>query len=257
MADGRGNKQLREPFGGSIGVGEPHHHVETLVALDDLRHDAAIRQPVQRFRDGRWRYAIERDPLEVYGNAKLRDPHLLLDLKVDKPWHRRQLGSEALGERAQRVDILAVDLQRNLGAHPRQQMVEAVRDWLADVDRGGQGCERCANVCQDLRLGTSRWLEIDIDLARMNAFCVLIEFSPTGATSHRKNFGNCKDQLFRDQSEPVRFSQRNARRVERADRQRAFVEGWQERAGKCRDCKRSYHDRSCHCGAKHTTMPEG
>ena len=39
---------------------------------------------------------------------------------------------------AQRIEIVAEDLQRDLGAHARQHVVEPMRDRLADIDRHRQ-----------------------------------------------------------------------------------------------------------------------
>ena len=47
---------------------------------------------------------------------------------------------------AQRIEVVAVDLERDLRAHARQHVVEPVRDRLADVERDQQGRERGLNV---------------------------------------------------------------------------------------------------------------
>ena len=52
------------------------------------------------------------------------------------------------GQAAQGVQVVAVDLQRNLRAHAGQQVVEPVRNRLADAGEtagrrpGGCGCRR-------------------------------------------------------------------------------------------------------------------
>ena len=54
---------------------------------------------------------------------------------------------------AQGIEVIAENLDRDLGAHARQQVVEPMGDRLADVDRERQHRQPRANIGDDLRLG--------------------------------------------------------------------------------------------------------
>ena len=84
------------------------------------------------------RQPVERRALVVDLDAQLRDEHLLLDLKIDQARHRRELLARRLGETAQRLEVVAENLQDDLRAHARLQVVEPVADRLADGDRNRQ-----------------------------------------------------------------------------------------------------------------------
>ena len=90
-----------------------------------------------------------------------------------------------LGERAQRVEVVAVDLERDLGAHAGEHVVEPVADRLADVDAAGQHTEARADIGQIACLPRSDACESDVDLGGMHALGMLIELGAAGAAADR------------------------------------------------------------------------
>ena len=88
--------------------------------------------------------------LVVDGDLNLRNAHLALDLQVDEARDARHAALQLLGQAAQRIEIVAEDLERDLRPHARKHVVEPVRDRLADVDGGRQHGEARADVGDDL-----------------------------------------------------------------------------------------------------------
>ena len=66
-------------------------------------------------------------------DPELRDAYLLLDLEVGHARDLRQPVAQALGEASQGIEVVAVDLHRDLGPDAREHVVEPVRDRLPDV----------------------------------------------------------------------------------------------------------------------------
>jgi hypothetical protein len=64
----------------------------------------------------------------------LRNEHLLFDLQIDYTRHRGELQARGFRQPAQGIEVVAEDLQDDLRAHTRLQMVESVRNGLADRD---------------------------------------------------------------------------------------------------------------------------
>jgi hypothetical protein len=58
--------------------------------------------------------------------------------------------AQGLGERAQGVQIIAEDLDRDLGADARQKMIQPVGDRLPQADRRRQRGESGADIGEDL-----------------------------------------------------------------------------------------------------------
>ena len=81
------DQQVAEAGGRAAGVGEPHHHVDPLVALGDLRDDPTIGEAFQRLGDRCGGQAVERGALVVDGNANLRNGNLLFDLQINDTRH--------------------------------------------------------------------------------------------------------------------------------------------------------------------------
>ena len=147
MAGRRRNQQIAKTGGRAVLVGEPHDHVEAAVAFDDLRHPPAVRHRFERLAHRGRRHAVERGALVVQMDAHLRDQDLLFDLQIDQPGDAGEALARRLRQPPQRVQVLAVDLQRDLRPHARQHVVEAMRDRLPDVDRYRQ-YRQAASECR-------------------------------------------------------------------------------------------------------------
>ena len=80
-------------------------------------------------------------------------------------------------------------------------------------------------------------LEIDIDLAEMNALGMLVELGAAGAAADRRDFRHVHQKTFGDQPEPVGLAQRNAGIVLQADVERALRE-WRQEGARQRERRR-------------------
>ena len=115
--------------------------------------------------------------------------HLLLDLQVDQAGDAGKAFAQQLRQPPQRVEVLAVDLHRDLRAHARQHVVEAMRDRLADIDRHRQHREPGADVGVHVVLGARGTREVDVELADVHAFGMLVEFGAAGAAADERTSG--------------------------------------------------------------------
>jgi hypothetical protein len=52
-------------------------------------------------------------------------------------------------------------------------------------------------------MGRRRWLQIDFDLGRVDAFRMFVELGATRASSHRLHLGHFHDQALSDQADAV------------------------------------------------------
>ena len=108
---------------GAQPVWQPHRDVETAVAIDDARNYAPVRQPAELLYDSSRLHTVERGAAVIDADFELGDQNLLFDLKVGKPRNLRQPPSHRFRNGAKRIQIIAEDLQGNLGADSGQQMV--------------------------------------------------------------------------------------------------------------------------------------
>ena len=143
------DQQRRQAAAWSRPVRQAQHHVEPAVAVDDLRHDAAVGQALQRLRRpaaGRERRRARRRVVDE--DLQLRDAAPAFR-SAGRP-ARGCAASCAAAHRPgpQRVEIVAEDLRRS-GAHAGQHVVEPMEiGWPMLTHR--QHRQAGANVVQDL-----------------------------------------------------------------------------------------------------------
>ena len=101
---------------------------------------------------------------------------------------------------SQRVEVVAEEFQRDLGADAREHVVEPVRDRLPDIDRERQHRKPGADVGDDLGLRPLRALEIDFELGGMDAFGVLVQFRAPGAPSDADHLRHVEQKAFGDRA---------------------------------------------------------
>ena len=167
-----GGPDLAQAFDRAGFVGQAHHQREAPAAFDDLRDLLALDQALQR------------------------GQHLLFDLQIDQARDGGQPGLQDVGLAAQRIQVFAEDLDRNLRTHTREHVVDAVRDRLADFQRRRQVHQARADVGPNLVHAAcqfSRGFQAH-EFADMHAFCMLVEFSAATAPPHVRHFRYLADQ---------------------------------------------------------------
>ena len=161
----------------------------------------------------------------VYLDLHLIDEDLLFGLEIDQSRNALQRGLGSGGVETQLIEVGAEDFHRNLRAHTREQMIKPVRNGLADVHHyTGDLSEFAPNIVENLAATTGGLPEVHVDLGVMDAFGVLIEFSPAGAPARGDDLRHAEQQVLRDCANTVRLNQRGARRRENVDGRGALVE---------------------------------
>ena len=154
-----------------------------------------------------------------------------------RPAGRRGRGCAAssarsvFGGAAQRVEIVAEDLERDLGAHAGQHVVEPVRDRLADIDRQRQHREAAADVGDDVGLRRVR-LPRGRPRSRMSARPRHARRARRGRCAGRPAFTSGTSRMSRSAIRPTRFDSASEMPglKQHVDGEGAFVEGRQEGA---------------------------
>jgi hypothetical protein len=188
-----------------------HDEVEAAVAFDHLRDPLAVDHLLERTQQRARRNAVACRLVVVDADLDLRNQHLLLDLQVGDAGDLREPLAQLRRQAAQRVEIVAVDLQRDLGAHAGQQVVEAVRDRLADVAHRRQHREAAADVGDDLVAAALGGFQVDVHLAVVHALGMFVEFGAAGAAADLRDLGHGGDDLLGERADPVRLGKRRAR----------------------------------------------
>jgi hypothetical protein len=96
----------------------------------------------------------------------------------------------SVGQTAQRVEVVAVDLQRDLRAHAGQQVVEAMADRLADAGSDRQAGQALPDVGNDLLAAAFRRLQVHVHLGVMHALGMFVELGAAGAAADLGHLGH-------------------------------------------------------------------
>ena len=96
---------------------------------------------------------------------------------------RDSRAAKLLGQRPQRIEILAEELNDDLRPHAGEHVVEPMGDRLADIERHRQHCKARAQIGHDSVLAAPAFLQVDLDLRGMHAFGMLVELGAAGAPS--------------------------------------------------------------------------
>ena len=227
-AGGRLDLEVAQALRRAVAIDDAQDDVVPPASLDDLGDDAAVDKAAQRLCNGGGCDAMRVGGIIVYGDLHLRDAHLALDRDVDEPWDGLEPRFHLLGQRAQRIEVVAEDLERDLRTHARQHMVEPVRDRLAHVDVGRQDGKPRPDIADDLLAAPLRGFQIDVDLSRVHALGMLVELGAARATAYSLHLGHLQDEPLGDKADLVGFGQRDARPEQHRDSERALVEGRQE-----------------------------
>ena len=98
--------------------------------------------------------AVQRRLAIIDADFKLGNADLFFDLEVGKARNGGKLVPELFGGAAQRIEIIAKDLEGDFGAYTGKQVIETMGDRLADIDGQRQHRKPRADVGDDFRLRT-------------------------------------------------------------------------------------------------------
>ena len=125
---------ILEARAGAQGLAKPRGSFSPQITIDapilipeDYVPDLSVRMALYRRL-----FADITDLLRVDPDHDLRDQHLLLNSQIDQARDGGQFAAHLLCQPTQGVGVVAVNLDRNLRPHAREQMVQPVRDGLAN-----------------------------------------------------------------------------------------------------------------------------
>jgi hypothetical protein len=128
--------------------------VEDLQAVEHLAHDLALGGRLHRVGERRGREADAGRRLAVDADVQLRDQHLLLNLQVGDAGDAFHRGLGLLRERAERVEVVAEDLDGDLRADAREQCsMRWLMGWPMPVARRGRPRASLRSSRRPLRAG--------------------------------------------------------------------------------------------------------
>ena len=129
------------------------------------------------------------------------------------------------GQTAQLVEVVAENLDRDLGLHPGKNVVDTVRNGLTHAHpHPGQRCEALADVGENFRFRAVGRLQFEFDFRGIDLEHVLVTLGPAGAAGHGPGFGHTAEQLLGNAADAVAFLQRGARRGDDESGDAALVE---------------------------------
>ena len=262
MAAGGFDEQIGQCLRAARAVRQAHQQIETpragIAAFDDLGDALALDHLLHRAQHVAGGHAVACRLFVIEADFQLRNQHLFFNLQIGHAGNFRKPLAQIARETAQGVEIVAIHFQRDLCAHAGEQVIEAMRDRLADVGRGRQRCQSAADVGDDVFTAARGGFEIHIHFGVMHALGMFVEFGAAGAPPGFRHFRYTRHQLFGERADAVGFGQRGARIKQHIDRQRTFVERRQERARKERHADRHQHhqrQRAREQGARMTKRP--
>ncbi len=158
-------------------------------------------------------------------NADRRDVGLRFDRDVDGPRDPERRRFDAAGHVAQHLQVGSEHLDRYVGARAREHVIDAVRDRLPHRDVGPrQERQALSDLVQDDFLGTVAHAQVHVDLGRLHALKVLVEFGASRASCRRCNPVHPEQEPLGRGPQPIGLLEAGARYGDDADRQRALVE---------------------------------
>ena len=234
-AIGRLQKNLTQPLQRPGTFRQAHHQTESPVALHDLGHLLAFNQTLQGRENLGHGHAILRCRRVIDPDRDLRGQHLLFYFQIGQPGNGGQSPPQHLGLPSQGIQIVAKQLDGDLGTHAREHVVDPVRNGLANGNSRWQIGQTAADVALNLghaALQLGRGQQAHIQLTHMDAFRVLIELGPSAAPPDMGDLGHGANQHLSLAGQCRRLGQCHPRVEPHAHQQRALVERRQERGRK-------------------------
>ena len=155
---------------------EPHHQIDALRFVDRLRDDASVQRGLQQLVGGRDLQAVAGGRRTIDADLDLRDERLLLDRDVDDPGDLPDRVFDHFCGRAQALEVGAEQLDRDLRLDAGQDVVEAMRDRLTDVEGDAlKRREARSHGLQNLLAAALRGPEHDVDLGVVHPLRMVVE----------------------------------------------------------------------------------
>ena len=230
---------------------ELQRNVKGAFALIDLRNHAPGQGGFDRLRK-----LCRRDTPLAQQHASRLDLQLgafdlLFDHHIHKAGHIGRSRFDAVAQGKKLVQVIPEDLDGNVGAGPRQQQVDTVRDGLPDFK------DNTLNVTQPLthigkNLGTAPLLQHKrhINLRSFRPQGMLVEFGPSRFAGHHGHLGHLHQLFFDQLPQTNTLLERNAGHGRDMNGHRPFVKGRQEVAAQGAE-HRHGTDKQCGCHAHH------
>ena len=214
---------------GARGVGEAECDRVGPLALEDLRHLAATQGEFGVAGNLAGAQAEEGGFLAVDADMDLRDESLAFRLHIDEAGNGGDDIADLRGFFAEGVEVVAENLDRDLGLHTREEVVDAVGDGLAHAgeDAGDFG-ELGANFGEDFGAGAFGGGEFEFDLGGVHLLHMLVAFGATSAATDGAHLGDFAEEVFSNLADARAFLQRGAGGGEDEDGGAAFIEGREE-----------------------------
>ena len=161
----------------------------------------------------------------VEAHVDLRHEGDTLDLHVGHAGNTRHRIAHLAGQTPQFLEFVAENLDRDLGLHAGQNVVDTVRDGLAHAHPDpGQCGEAFADVGQDFRFRAVGGLQFKFDLRGIDLEHVLVAFGASRAARDGLGLGHATEQILGNAADAVAFLQRGARCGDDKGRNAALVE---------------------------------
>ncbi|MDT4871152.1 hypothetical protein FQZ97_1062690 [compost metagenome] len=100
----------------------------------------------------------------IESHIDLRYQYLALDRDIDESWYGSKPPAHVLRQAAQRIEIIAIDLQRDLCPHAGKQVIQPVGNRLADGHRRRETGKLGADGGHHLLPTAVGALQVDVDL---------------------------------------------------------------------------------------------
>ena len=174
----------------------------------------------------------------IHAYLQCRDIGLLLGGQVDDAGDLRHLALNLSRESVERGEIVAEDLDGDVGARPGEHVVDAVGNGLANRDVGSR--QQRGLLSQLLEHCFARPVlhrQAHVDLRRFHALHVLVELGATSPPSGRGDLRHAQHQPLEGIAQRVRISEARARNRHGAHGQGAFVELREKRSARGNDAR--------------------
>ncbi len=229
-AGGSVDRNVAEHGGTQRVLRQAQHQIEAFFAFDDARQRIADGELAQRLLHPRRRDAVLRSAARIDADLHLRRLGLRLRLHVGEAGDALEPVHHLVGQAAQHGQILAIELHRQRCAHTGEQVIEPVRDGLAEDQRRRQRAHARAQIRHHLGTRPAIGAQGEFEFGIVQALGVLVLLGAAGAAADAGHLGHIQRQFLRRGADLVCGLQRNARPQQQVYGQAAFIERRQKAA---------------------------